>query len=101
MSEKRERDPGSRQSGGVAMAKAKRAKARTKSNKPNYVIIGKGGHILVVSGATGEITTLGKAQSGEVLELVRARQALGKRLAALLSRKGFALTDEVVIDLEV
>jgi hypothetical protein len=82
------------------MIKTKPIKRKAKAGKPNYIIIGKGGNILVVSGATGQISTLDKARSEEVLELVRQRQKIGRQLAAILSDKGFVLTDEVVIDIE-
>jgi len=72
----------------------------SKGNKPNYVIVGKGGEVYVVSGATGQISALEKAQADEVLELVRARQKIGRQLAAFLNDKGLVLTDEVVIDIE-
>ena len=82
------------------MIKTRQTKRRTKGRRPSYVIIGKGGQVLVVSGVTGQISELDKGQSSDVLELVRARQQIGKKLGALLNRKGFVLADEVVIDLE-
>lgn len=83
------------------MPKTKRTTRRTRGGRPSYVIIGKGGQILVVSGVTGQISELDKSQWAEVLKLVRTRQQIGKKLGALLNRKGFVLADEVVIDLEV
>jgi hypothetical protein len=82
------------------MTKATKTKRQTKNEGPNYLIIGKGRTIFVVSGATREISPLDKATSDDVLNLVRERQQLGQKLKKLLTSKGFALADKGVIDLE-
>ena len=74
------------------MAKTKRSKRRGKSDKPNYVIVGKSGEVVLYSGATGEVYTLNKAQAADVLRLIRKRQKLGQELTELLRREGFVVS---------
>jgi hypothetical protein len=71
---------------------AKGTKRRSKSSKANYVIVGKGGEVILVSGATREVYTLNKAQSANVLKLIRERQKLGRALTELLRKEGFVLS---------
>jgi hypothetical protein len=78
----------------MAMAKTKRTRRRSKSKsgKPNYIIVGKGREVVLVSGATDEVYTLNKTQSANVLKLIRERQKLGRELTELLRREGFVLS---------
>ena len=76
----------------MAMAKTKGTRRRGKSGKPNYIIAGKGREVVLVSGATDEVYTLNKAQSANVLKLIRERQKLGRELTELLRREGFVLS---------
>jgi hypothetical protein len=76
----------------MAMAKTKGTRRRGKSGKPNYIIVGKGREVVLVSGATDEVYTLNKAQSANVLKLIRERQKLGRELTELLRREGFVLS---------
>lgn len=86
----------------MAMAKAtkRRSKRRSKSGNPNYVIVGKGGEIVLVSGATHEVYTLNKAQSADVLKLIRVRQKLGRALTELLRREGFVVSTMGAVHLQ-
>jgi len=84
----------------MAKDKAKATKRKTRGSKPNYVIIGNEGQVLVVSGATGGVSLLDKARATDVVALIRERQRLGKKLAKALTREGLVGADEIVIDLE-
>lgn len=86
----------------MAMARGTKRKRRSKSksSKPNYVIVGKGGEVVLVSGATREVYTLNKTQSANVLKLIRERQKLGRALTELLRREGFVLTPMGAVHLQ-
>ena len=84
----------------MAMAKTKGTRRRSKSGKPNYIIVGKGREVVLVSGATDEVYTLNKAQSANVLKLIRERQKLGRELTELLRREGFVLSPMGAVHLQ-
>ena len=82
------------------MADTKRGGQRGKDERRNYLIVGPKGGVTVVSGKTGETTTLSQSQADRVLELVRARQQLGADITKLLEKLGVIVNPKGTIHLE-
>jgi len=78
----------------------KRRAKRRKGIGRNYLIVRPKGGITVVSGKTGEITTLSKAQADRVLDLVRARQQLGNDITNLLKKLGVIVAPAGTVNIE-
>jgi hypothetical protein len=76
-------------------------KKRRRGQGRNYLIIASDGTLLLASGSTGKVFALDPEASEHLLPLLKQRQKLGKQLAEMLQRKGFALSDEGIIDLEI
>lgn len=85
---------------GTKSAKTGRRK-HSRARGTNYLIVGRDGTLLLTSGSTGKIRALDPDETKQVLPLLRRRQQLGRQLTELLEKAGFALADDIVVDLEV
>lgn len=78
------------------------AKAKAKGKSPNFLFIGEDGKIAITS-ATGELTVASSEVllRGDVLELIKTRQAAGKALTKALAEANYRCASDsemLVID---
>ncbi|HWZ74424.1 MAG TPA: hypothetical protein VN326_23475 [Casimicrobiaceae bacterium] len=83
------------------VAKTAKTRSRKRARGTNYLIVGRDGTLLLASGSTGKIRALDPNETKQVLPLLRQRQQLGRQLTELLEKAGFALADDIVVDLEI
>jgi hypothetical protein len=83
------------------VTKTAKTLGRKRARGTNYLIVGRDGTLLLASGSTGKIRALDPNETKQVLPLLRQRQQLGRQLTQLLEKAGFALADDIVVDLEI
>ena len=67
----------------------------------SVLLVQSDGTMLLASASTGKVRVLTPEESEKVLPLLRQRQKLGRKLAALLLKKGRQTGDEDIWDLEL